>query len=437
MLTCEWAAVSASAMRGRATSPSTSSSRELPGRGGHGALMGSKNLKCVAVRGTGGVSVGDAREFLASEWDVLTSAVLAEDNLWATEEGTPTLVDPMNGGGTMPTRSFSAGSFQGAANINCEALLKTKTRNRACYQCALACRQWHEAGGVAGEGPEYETIALCGSNCGIGDLEALLRFNHECDEWGIDTVSAGSVVGLAMDLTGKGIADFGVTFGDVRYVKLPALIAEREGVGAKLALGARALAAEHGHPEFAMEVKNLEIPGYDPRGAFGMSLAYATSDRGGCHLRGWTAGDEILEGTAPPDTLEKKAARVIDLQHEMCLLDVGIWCDFLGIDAAGMARLMGFVWRREVTEDELELIAERIWNLSRLFNLREGVVKDDLPRRLYAEGNAFEDGPSAGKVIGEQAFRAALAEYYELRGWDKNGVPTEVKLSELGVDVRL
>lgn len=407
------------------------------GRGGHGALMGSKNLKCIAVRGTGGVSVGDARAFLAAEREILISKVLSEDNLWATEEGTPMLVDPMNGGGVLPTRSFSSGTFEGAGKINSESLLATKTKNRACYQCALGCRQWHEASGVACEGPEYETLALCGANCGIDDLGALLRFNQECDEWGLDTISAGSVVGLAMDLTDRGIADFGVTFGDVRYVELPALIAKGEGVGIRLARGARGLAMLHDHPELAMEVKNLEIPGYDPRGAFGMSLAYATSDRGGCHLRGWTAGSEILDGEAPADSLEGKPSLVIELQHEMCLLDAGIWCDFLGIDGEGMARLMTFVWERQVAEDELEVVAERIWNLSRLFNLREGVEKDDLPRRLYAEGNAFQEGPSAGKEIGERAFRSALDAYYGLRGWDENGVPSEAKLAELGVDVRL
>ncbi len=142
--------------------------------------------------------------FLADIARIHKEYVLTDSNLWANEEGTPILVDPVNGAGATPTRNFSAGSFEDAASINSEAFQKVKVANRACYQCALGCRQVHEAGGVKGEGPEYETIALCGSNCGVGDLAALMRFNHECDEWGLDTISSGSVVGLAMDMTESG-----------------------------------------------------------------------------------------------------------------------------------------------------------------------------------------------------------------------------------------
>ena len=171
----------------------------------------------------------------------------------------------MDGAGAIPTRNWSAGSFEHIGNINSEAFQKIKTGNRGCYQCALSCRQVHEVAGVKGEGPEFETIALCGSNCGMGDIEALMRFNRECDEWGLDTISSGSVVALAMDLTEKGIADFGVRFGEPDgYLRMPGLIARREGPGAELALGARALAAKYGVPELAMEVKNLELAGLRP-----------------------------------------------------------------------------------------------------------------------------------------------------------------------------
>ena len=416
------------------------------GRAGHGALMGNKNLKAIAIRGTGAVRVGDARAFLADIYRMHTDYILTEFNLWAHEEGTPILVDPVNGGGAMPTRNWSAGSFEQVGNINSEAFQKVKVGNRACYQCAIGCRQVHAAGGVKGEGPEYETIALCGANCGIGDIEALMKFNAECDEWGLDTISSGSVVALAMDMTERGIADFRMRFGEVAgYIKAPELIAKREGAGAELALGARGLAARHGCPELAMEAKNLELPGYDPRGSFGMSLGYATSDRGGCHMRCFPVADEVIEGTQPPDTLEGKAQRIIEGnidngaigQNFSSVKFSGIWCDFWAINPAQIGQLLKHLWGREVVDDEVMLIGERIWNLGRLFNLREGVEVDTLPKKLLEPGGAHPSGPSAGRAIGAVAFKAALQEYYALRGWDQKGVPTEAKLAELGVDVRL
>ena len=231
--------------------------------------------------------------------------------------------------------------------INSDAFLKIRTKNRACYQCAIGCRQFHEVGGVEGEGPEYETIALCGANCGVGDIDALVKFNPECDEWGLDTISSGSVVGLAMDMTEQGVHDFGMRFGQVEgYLTAPALIAKRKGIGAELALGARALAAKYGVPELAMEVKNLELPGYDPRGSFGMSLAYATSDRGGCHMRSYPIADEVIGGTMPPDSLEGKAEQVIwgnvakgiIGQNFSSVKFSGIWCDFWAVSPSRSRR---------------------------------------------------------------------------------------------------
>ncbi|MBN1629287.1 MAG: aldehyde ferredoxin oxidoreductase, partial [Thermoleophilia bacterium] len=416
------------------------------GRGGHGALFGSKNLKAIAIRGTGSVRVGDAREFLADIARIHREYVLTDANLWANEEGTPILVDPVNGAGALPTRNWSAGSFEEIDGINSEAFQAIKVGNRACYQCALGCRQVHDAGGVRGEGPEYETIAICGSNCGVGDIEALMRFNHECDEWGLDTISTGSVVALAMEMTERGIVDCGLRFGEVEsYVAAPALIANREGVGAYLARGARILASDYGVPEMAMEVKNLELPGYDPRGAFGMSLAYATADRGGCHMRAYPIADEVLEGTRPADSMEGKAEQIISGhvsngfigQNFSSVKFSGIWCDFWAVDPAQLCQMLRHVWKREFTEDEVMLIGERIWNLGRLLNLREGVEPDSLPAKLYKTEFAFIDGPSAGKAIGDKDWKDALQEYYRLRGWDEAGRPTEARLSALGVDVRL
>ena len=194
-----------------------------------------------------------------------------------------------------------------------------------------------------------------------------------------------------------------------------------------------------------MEVKNLELPGYDPRGAFGMSLAYATSDRGGCHMRAYPIADEVLEGTRPADSLEGKAEQVIKGnvangfigQNFSSIKFSGIWCDFWAVDPDQLCQMFKHVWKREFTEDEIMLIGERIWNLGRLFNLREGVEPDAMPRKLYAAERAFPTVPRRARPSAKQAFWDALQEYYRLRGWDENGVPTEAKLAEVGVDVRL
>ena len=416
------------------------------GRGGHGALWGHKKLKAIAVRGTGSVSVGDAKAFLADMRRIHSEFVLTEDNLWANEEGTPVLGQIMSDAGVIPTRNWSTGTFDKIEGINSDAYLKIRTKNRACYQCAIGCRQFHEVDGIAGEGPEYETIAICGANCGIGDIAALAKFNEACDELGLDTISTGAVVALAMDLTEKGVHDFGLRFGEVdTYVTAPALIASGEGIGAELALGSRALAAKYGHPELAMEVKNMELPGYDPRGSFGMSLGYATSDRGGCHMRTYPIADEIVGGSLPPDSLEGKAMKVVwgnpaegmIGENFSAIKFCGIWCDFWAVTPDQIAQVLKHAWKHEFTGDEVFQIGERVWNLGRLFNLREGVEPDDIPLKLYAEEGAHTTGASAGRSIGTETFKKALQEFYQIRGWDEHGVPSEAKLAELGVDVRL
>ena len=418
------------------------------GRAGHGALMGDKNLKAVVVRGTGSVPVGDAKAFLDLLYKIHTDYVLTDDNMWAHEEGTPTLVDVVNGGGAMPTRNWSTGQFEGAEKINSEAFQKIRLKKRGCYQCSISCRNFHGttfAGKeVRGEGPEYETIALCGANCGIDDIDALMKFNELCDEFGLDTMSAGSVTALAMDLTERGYADLGLHFGEVdSYVEAPGLISKREGIGADLANGTRALAAKYGHPELAIQVKGLEVPGYDPRGSFGSAISYATSDRGGCHMRSFPPGDELAAGTLPADTMEGKVELVVGGngangfigQNFSSIKFSGIWCDFWAVTPEQLTIMFPMVLGRDVTEEEVMTMGERIWNLARLFNLREGVEKDDLPKKLYEV--AHTEGPSAGKVVGDDLFHESIQKYYALRGWDENGVPTEAKLAELGVDVRL
>jgi len=408
------------------------------GRGGAGAVMGSKNLKAVVVRGTGAVSVGDMAAFTQDMLRLQRDSILTDNNWWAAEEGTAMVFDTMNGAGALPTRNFRTGTFDGAAAINSTALLEVKTKVRACSQCPIACRQVHDFGDYTCEGPEFETMGLCGSNCGMDDLAALAEFNRECDELGLDTISTGAVVALAMDLCEQGAADYGLAFGDAAgYLAAPRLIATREGYGAELALGSRALATLKGRPGLAPEVKGLEMPAYDPRGAFGMSLAYATSDRGACHTRAKTTYSEISLGSVPADSLEGKAQAVIDQQDFLALAWTGVWCLNLSVDGEFLGAHFKHLWGREVTADELATVGARIWNLGRLLNVREGMGRQDdrVPERILTE--AHPDGEAAGRVIGAAAFAVALDEYYRLRGWDAEGVPTEDTLAKYSVDVRL
>ena len=406
------------------------------GRGGAGAVMGAKNLKAVVVRGTGSVSVGDMAAFSADVLRLQNERVLSADNAWTWEEGTPGLVDPVDAAGALPTRNWSAGTFSGTATINSTTLLKVRTKLRACTQCPLACRQVHTFGEYTCEGPEFETIGLCGSNCGIDDIAAVAEFNRACDELGLDTMSAGSVVAVAMDLCEQGAADYGLAFGDTAgYLQAPGLIARREGWGAELALGARDLAALRGRPDLASEVKGLELPAYDPRGTFGMGLGYATSDRGGCHMRAFSAGDDILGGSGPAHSLDGRAQLVADLQDFSALAWTGVWCANMFLDTAFIGAHLRHLWQRDVSDEEMLATGARIWNLGRLLNLREGLRRehDRLPARILNEPHP--DGASADHAIGAEAFDEALDEYYRVRGWDAEGIPLKETLERLAVDV--
>ncbi len=407
------------------------------GRGGAGAVMGSKNLKAVVVRGTGAVTVGDTAAFTRDLLELQSSRVLTADNAWTYEEGTPYLVELVNAAGALPTRNWRSGQFEGADRIDSAQLLDVRIKIRACTQCPLACRQVHRFGEHVCEGPEFETLGLCGANCGIGDLATVAAFNRACDELGLDTMSTGAVVALAMDLCERGAADYGLAFGDAAgYLAAPGLIARRESWGAELALGARDLAALKGRPELAPHIKGLELPSYDPRGTFGMGLGYATSDRGACHMRAFTAADDILGGEAPADSLEGKPALTVEQQDFSALAWTGVWCANMFIDTEFIGAHFRHLWGRATSHDELMDLGARIWNLGRLLNLREGFARehDRLPAILEVP---HPDGAAAGKTVGAKEFRNALDEYYRVRGWDAEGVPTEETLAKLSLDVRV
>ena len=411
----------------------TSEAYRQAGRGGAGAVFGSKNLKAVAVRGTGSVQVPDIESFLTMYYDIFKNSLLTDDNLWAHDEGTPTIVGDSQGAGLLPTRGFSEGVFEGAEGINSAAIQARKSRNRACATCPLACGQLTRNDDGLMEGPEYETLGLGGANCAVGDLDAVIAFNRLCDDLGLDTMSAGNVIGLAMLMAKEGIHDFGVHFGNVEeYLAATEDIAHLRGAGAELAQGARHIAQKYDAEHLVMESKGLEFPAYDPRGSYGMALAYCTSDRGGCHMRAFPVGNEAF-GDVDPFTLEGKAEMVAQAQNFSSVKWTGIFCDFWAIEIEDMAKLISGGTGHSYTEEELITVGDRIWNLGRMFNVREGFSrKDDYPPSAIF-GRALPEGPAAGKNFTREEYDAALSEYYRLRGWTEDGAPTEEKLEALGL----
>ena len=402
-------------------------------RGGPGAVLGSKRLKAIVCSGSNDVTVPDIGRVLEFVKKTIRQDVLTDSNLGVYIDGTPQLINMSNTAGVLPTRNFQDGVFEGAQKINADAIRQLRPQKKACFACALGCGNYIRTKDSATEGPEYETLALAGSNCGIDDIEAIHKFNAECDDMGIDTISSGNVLGFAMEMTERGIKDFGIRFGDVKtYLRMPGLIARQEGIGKELSRGVRYLAKTYGGVEFAMEVKGLELPGYDPRGSWGMGLAYATSDRGGCHMRAWPIASEAF-GNLDPFTIEGKAKLVIDGQHSNAIKFSLILCDFWGLSLQTMSEITSCVLNREVPIAELVKAGERIWNLARLFNVREGfrAMDDSLPKRIFTD--RLKSGATAGQMLPRRQFDAMLREYYEIRHWDSDGIPEPEKLRELEI----
>jgi len=295
--------------------------------------------------------------------------------------------------------------------------------------------------GLTIEGPEYETLAMTGSNCGVGDLGAIMKFNDLCDDYGLDTISTGNTTAFLMECFEKGIipkkdtSGLNLSFGSVEaYLEIPKIIAFRKGIGNILAEGVKATSKKigKGSERFALEVKGLEYPAYDPRGTFGMALAYATSDRGACHLRAWPVSYDAF-GDLNPFTIEKKAELCIGDQNLNSIKWSLIFCDFYGIGYPTMVRFYTLATGKKATEEEFKLIGERIWNLIRVFNVREGFSRKDdtVPARIVEV--PLKSGPSKGQVVTRESFEKMLDEYYQLRGWSSNGVPTKETLNRLGL----
>ena len=432
------------------------------GRSGVGAVMGSKNLKAVAVRGTQGVTVDNPKAFMTAV--AAGKKVLAENAV--TGEGLPTfgtqiLMNIINETGALPSRNHREVKFDGADKIGAEAMAATRETDgktnlvtkQACFACTIACGRisqidqthytvvnkpeyWGASGGL-----EYEAAWALGAATGIDDLECLTYANFLCNEQGFDPISFGATIGAAMEMfeigaiTTKETGGIELKFGNAEALStLAELTGKGEGFGAEIGRGSKRLCEKYGHPELSMSVKGQEFPAYDSRGIQGMGLGYATSNRGACHLRSYTVASEILgipEKTDPLET-EGKAGLVKAFQDATA-----------AVDSSGLCLFTTFAWslddiapqidgacEGDWTPERLVETGERIWNLERQYNLAAGFTgKDDtLPERLLKE--AAKTGPAKGKVAGLDVM---LPEYYELRGWSTDGVPSNQTLERLGV----
>jgi aldehyde:ferredoxin oxidoreductase len=424
------------------------------GRSGVGAVMGSKNLKAVAVRGTRGITIADPPAFLKAFWAMRDHLNKSAARQGMTELGTASTIDLTNAFGGCPTRNFESGQFEQAENLNGNSIKDQRmVANKACFACTIACgRVTHLPGATAdkflvnmhprnwrtaGEGPEYEAAWALGADTGVGDLDAVIKANWLCNDLGMDPISMGATLAAAMELYERGIltdnqVDMPLRFGSAEaLVRMTEATAFREGFGNELAEGSKRLGDKFKHPEVFMGVKGQEFPAYDARGFQGMGVAFATCNRGACHLRAWTPGVET-NGTFDPHTPVGKAEWVVEEQNRTTSHDATGICLFTGIGApledlvACTAAATGLPF----TLKDFVKAGERTWNLERLWNLKAGftAADDNLPERLLKEPH--KSGPAKGVTV---HLDQMLPVYYRVRGWDERGIPSRQKLAELGL----
>ncbi len=406
-------------------------------RGGPGAVMGSKNLKAIVVEGKQRPEIIDQELFkymLYESRKLLKASPLTSQAL--PEFGTVVMMNIVNAIGALPTRNHRQSQFEHAEDISGETLTeKYLVKNESCWACPIGCTRISKTDKVEGEGPEFETTWAMGAQCGINDLPAIIEANAICNDLGMDTISAGSTIACAMELAELGLLDSDLRFGRADLLA-PTLenMAYRRDVGADLADGSRVLARKFGREDLSMSVKGLEMPAYDPRGMQGQGLLYATSNRGACHMRGNMLGLEVLGLPKLIDRfqVQGKSSYVILHQNSSAAIDSLVVCKFtnMGVAEEYFARVLSAVTGVKYATGDLIRVGERVWNLEKLYNLREGFTRadDTLPPRLLEE--EVPDGPSKGWV---SHLEPMLQEYYRARRWDDNGVPSPAKLAELGL----
>lgn len=424
------------------------------GRSGVGAVMGSKKLKAIAVKGTRGVPLADRASFLSQMWNVRSTVKESPMVGQLFQFGTAMNTAMINSMGALPTRNLQQTHFDPAMD-KVNGQVQAETRNiamKACFACTIACGRVHtlEEGkdkwiintsprnwAHASEGAEYETMTFFSSNLGIDDLDAALKANWLCNDYGMDTISAGGAIAAAMELFEAGVVDetevgYSLKFGDAGTM-LHALeqTAMREGFGDQLAEGSKRLTEKHDRGDLFMGSKGQDFSAYEPRSLPGRALGYATSNRGACHLKEEMLTDDIMF----PEADRGKVERTIDSQHQNAGMDASGLClfpaAFSGNEPSDIAlEQMNKACGLNFSKQDYLMAGERIWNTERLFNLKAGITAadDSLPKRMTDE--PVSEGPAKGRTA---QLSQMLPIYYELRGWDDQGVPMLEKLDELGI----
>ena len=407
------------------------------GRGGLGAVWGSKNLKALVVNGRKKPRI-KAKDKLRS---VLYEAHKAIKQNPVTSQalpelGTSFIMDVAYFEGALPIKNFSTNQFIGIERVGSAALQnEIMERKTSCWGCPIFCgRLSRDSDGNISEGPEFETIWALGPNLGINTLPLIQKLNRLSNEYGLDTISLGGVIAFAMEATEKGIRDFGVRFGEgEKIVDLIKKIAENRGIGQELKTGTANLAHKIGKEAeyFAINVKGMEFTGYDPRMIKGMAVCYATSNRGACHLQGgYSVGPEIfgLPRRIDPKQQIGKGTLVAKRQNDSAAEDSLIVCRFAGMSVLmeNWSRILSAVTGKAYSAQTLSIIGERIYNLEKIINMKLGFSRkdDSLPPKLIEEH------------LGEEKIDldTMLNEYYEFRGWNRKGIHTGTKLKELGLE---
>ncbi len=436
--------------------------RRAAGRKGLGAVMGSKNLKAIAVRGTNRPAIADPEKFKVAR-QAMNKSMKDSSVLYPkfAKAGTPMAVDSMTDMGIYSIKNWSAtGEIDMVPGLGREAQDTMIITRNPCHDCPVGCSQVKlvTAGPYAGylsEGPEFETTYSLGSTVGVDYLPAVIAADRLCDEYGIDTISAGVAIGWAMELYEKGIITkkdtdgLELKFGNhAAMIEMLRKISYQEGLGALLGLGTKKAAEKigQGTADYAMQVKGLEMPAYDIRGAKAHGLNYATSYTGADHNRGY-AFQEIFDVPEPEkvDRLAIKGKGRLtkwnqDVRAVTC--DCAPMCAFLldmavhGIACKNTADLVSAATGLDITAEDIEKVGERLNNVAKLFNIDEGFTRqdDNFPKRIMNE--AIKAGASKGETISQAALDEMLDEYYDVRGWDRTGTPTTAKLKELGIRKR-
>lgn len=432
------------------------------GRCGLGAVMGSKRLKAIACSGNSQISLANREQFSSQskrQYSLLDESLMkvAFDTF-----GTTMVSDLVNVRGGYPTRNWQEGVFEEIEEVNAQALNeKVLIEGVNCFACPVSCGRKSEIRegkwkGRSGEGPEYETTNTFGAMCGISDMNAITMANYLCNEFGLDTISAGSSVAFAMECYEKGIltdehtGGLEIRFGDTDLiVNLVEMIAKREGVGDLLAEGTRVMAEKlgQGSEDFAMHVKGLELPAYDPRAVKICGLAYVTANRGGDHMSAYIEGPTFVDlpylliedsRIADPFVANPEEAKVVvDLENALSMFDALGGCKFMGIlvTAEEYSELVASATGWDFGVDDFRKSGERLYNLGRVLCVREGATReqDRLPARLMED--PLPGGPAEGMVIDKETIEMMKDAYYECRGWDlATGIPTREKLTELGLE---